>query len=30
LAGKIAEELNATETTFPGTKLKMVFKLVSD
>jgi len=30
LAGKMAEELNATETTFPGTKLKMVFKLVSD
>jgi hypothetical protein len=26
----MAEELNATETTFPGTKLKMVFKLVSD
>jgi hypothetical protein len=26
----MAEELNATETIFPGTKLKMVFKLVSD
>jgi hypothetical protein len=30
LAAKMAEELNATETIFPGTKLKMVFKLVSD
>ena len=30
LAAKMAEELNATETTFPGTKLQMVFKLVSD
>ena len=29
LATKMAEELNATETIFPGTKLKMVFKLVS-
>jgi hypothetical protein len=26
----MAEELNATETIFPGTKLQMVFKLVSD
>jgi hypothetical protein len=26
----MADELNATETTFPGTKLKMVFKLVSE
>jgi len=30
LAAKMAEELNATETIFPGTKLKMIFKLVSD
>ena len=30
LATKMADELNATETTFPGTKLKMVFKLVSE
>jgi hypothetical protein len=30
LAAKMAEEFNATETAFPGTKLKMVFKLVSD
>ena len=30
LAAKMAEELNATETIFPGTKLQMVFKLVSD
>ena len=30
LAAQLAEELNATETTFPGTKLQMVFKLVSD
>jgi hypothetical protein len=30
LATKLAEELNATETIFPGTKLKMVFRLVSD
>jgi len=30
LAAKLAEELNATETIFPGTKLKMVFRLVSD
>ena len=29
LAAKMAEELNATETIFPGTKLQMVFKLVS-
>ena len=29
LAAKLAEELNATETIFPGTKLRMVFKLVS-
>jgi len=29
LATKMAEELNATETVFPGTKLKMVFRLVS-
>lgn len=29
LAAQLAEELNATETTFPGTKLRMVFKLVS-
>jgi hypothetical protein len=29
LAAKMAEELNATETIFPGTKLLMVFKLVS-
>jgi hypothetical protein len=25
----MAEELNATETIFPGTKLQMVFKLGS-
>jgi len=25
----LAEELNATETIFPGTQLRMVFKLVS-
>ena len=30
LATKMAQELNATETVFPGTKLRMVFKLVSD
>ena len=30
LAAKLAEELNATETIFPGTKLQMVFKLVSN
>lgn len=30
LATKMAEELNDTETIFPGTKLKMVFKLVSN
>jgi hypothetical protein len=30
LAAKMAEELNATETIFPGTQLQMVFKLVSD
>jgi len=30
LATKMAEELNATETIFPGTKRKMIFKLVSD
>jgi hypothetical protein len=29
LAAQLAEELNATETIFPGTQLKMVFKLVS-
>jgi hypothetical protein len=29
LAAKMAEELNATETIFPGTKLQMVFKLGS-
>jgi hypothetical protein len=29
LAAKMAEELNATETIFPGTNLRMVFKLVS-
>jgi hypothetical protein len=29
LAATMAEELNATETIFPGTELKMVFKLVS-
>jgi len=29
LAGQLAEELNATETIFPGTQLRMVFKLVS-
>ena len=29
LAIKLAEELTATETIFPGTQLKMVFKLVS-
>jgi len=29
LAAKMAEELNATETLFPGTKLQMVFKLGS-
>ena len=29
LAAKLAEELNATETIFPGTKLQMVFRLVS-
>ena len=29
LVAKMAEELNATETIFPGTKLQMVFKLVS-
>jgi hypothetical protein len=30
LAAQLADELNATETTFPSTKLQMVFKLVSD
>lgn len=30
LAAKLTEELNATETIFPGTKLQMVFKLVSN
>jgi uncharacterized protein YukE len=30
LAAKMPEELNATETIFPGTKLQMVFKLVSN
>jgi hypothetical protein len=29
LANRLAEELNATETIFPGTELRMVFKLVS-
>jgi hypothetical protein len=29
LAGQLAEELNATETIFPGTQLRLVFKLVS-
>jgi hypothetical protein len=29
LAGRWAEELNATETIFPGTQLRMVFKLAS-
>jgi hypothetical protein len=29
LAAQLAEELNATETIFPGTQLRMVFKLVS-
>ncbi len=29
LAGQLAEELNATETIFPGTQLRMIFKLVS-
>ena len=29
LATQLAEELNATETIFPGTQLRMVFKLVS-
>lgn len=29
LASQLAEELNATETIFPGTQLRMVFKLVS-
>jgi hypothetical protein len=29
-AAEMAEELNATETIFPGTKLQMAFKLVSD
>ena len=29
LAAKLAEELNATETIFPGTNLRMTFKLVS-
>ena len=29
VAAKMAEELNATETIFPGTKLHNVFKLVS-
>ena len=29
LAATMAEELNTTETVFPGTNLKMVFKLVS-
>lgn len=29
LANRLAEELNATETIFPGTQLRMVFKLVS-
>jgi hypothetical protein len=30
LAAQMAEELNATETIFPGTKLRMMFKLISD
>jgi hypothetical protein len=30
LAAKMAEELNATETIFPGTQLKRLFKLVSE
>jgi hypothetical protein len=30
LAAKLAEELNATETIFPGTNLQLVFKLVSN
>ena len=29
LASQLAEELNATETIFPGTQLRLVFKLVS-
>jgi hypothetical protein len=29
LVSQLAEELNATETIFPGTQLRMVFKLVS-
>jgi len=29
LAARLAEELTATETTFPGTNLRMIFKLVS-
>jgi hypothetical protein len=29
LAAQLAEELKVTETIFPGTKLKMVFQLVS-
>ncbi len=29
LASRLAEELNATETIFPGTELRLVFKLVS-
>ncbi len=30
LAAKMTDELNATETLFPGTQLQMVFKLGSD
>jgi hypothetical protein len=30
IARQVAQELNATETLFPGTKLRLVFKLVSD
>lgn len=29
LVSQLAEELNAMETIFPGTQLRMVFKLVS-
>jgi hypothetical protein len=29
LASQLAQELNATETIFPGTQLRLVFKLVS-
>ena len=27
--GKLCRELNATETTFPGTKLRMVYEMIS-